>query len=113
MSRLNLNNYLNNLQDQIYSSVDRIKLKQNSSDRASFIRDTKEECGYYFHRVENYAYQLLPENISWSLQTDNKQSLSENLYATTSYQQAGDVLKEPTILIDFMFKNNREFDFKV
>ena len=113
MSRLNLNNYFNNLQDQIYSSVDRIKLKQSSSDRANFAETSTEEYRYYYNRIENYAYQLLPENISWTLQTSGSPSLSENLYATTSYQQVRDALKEPTVLIDFMFKNNREFDLKV
>ena len=34
-------------------------------------------------------------------------------YAAGSYLENSRVSRKPTVLIDFMFANNREFDFKV
>ena len=112
MNRLSLDDYINNLQQQIYSSVDRIK--QRSSFSAPLREDGESESGGRRNsRVESYAYRILPGEVSWQLRENPAPGQSANAYAAGSYRQAGDVLREPTVLIDFMFKNNREFDFKV
>ncbi len=112
MNRLYGNDYISNLQQQIYSSVDKIKQKSSGSFAASEERadEGSRENG---HRVENYAYRLLPGEVSWSLQEGAAADHGGSTYAAGSYRQAGEVLREPSVLIDFMFKNNREFDFKV
>lgn len=112
MSRLYLDDYINNLQQQIYSSVDRIK-QRSSFPAASSEPEEKESGGFYRSRVEEYAYRLLPGAVSWQLQEGAAAEQGGSAYAAGSYRQAGEVLREPTVLIDLMFKNNREFDFKV
>ncbi len=112
MSRLYVNDYLNNLQQQIYSSVVKIK-DQSSFEAPSREKENADWNRPYAEQVKGYAYRLLPEEISWQIQSGNKMETGGSAYATSSYQQAGEVLKEPTVLIDFMFKNNQEFDFKV
>lgn len=108
MSRLYINDYVNNLQQQISSSVAKIR-RQSSFARS----DQQPETSNGRAQVEGYAYQLLPGQVTWTLQEEMAAETGTERYAAASYRQAGDVLKEPTVLIDFMFKNNREFDFKV
>lgn len=108
MSRLYINDYVNNLQQQISSSVAKIRQKSSYNQPAESLVSSD-----YRARVEVYAYQLLPGQISWTLQESTTVDVGTDSYAAASYRQAGEVLKEPTVLLDFMFKNNREFDFKV
>ena len=112
MSRLYINDYINNLQQQIYSSVVKIK-DQSSFETTPKGKEDADWSRFYEGQVKNYAYQLLPEDISWKLQSNMDVEAGGNAHAAASYRQAGEVLKEPTVLIDFMFKNNQEFDFKV
>lgn len=111
MSKLYADDYLSKLHQQIYSSVDKIKRNSKSTE---FHNNEKSENEILAHRsrVEEYVYKLLPEEVSWSLQNSYPAKL-ETTYMANSYQSAKDVLQEPSILVDFMFKNNREFDFKV
>lgn len=112
MSRLYVNDYINNLQRQISYSV--VKIRQKSGTAQSLTKDSSTEEAYSGQsKVDGYAYSLLAEEISWSLQGQMSAPDENSGYASASYQYAGNVLKEPTVLIDFMFKNNREFDFKV
>ena len=112
MSRLYINDYINNLQQQIYSSVAKIK-DQSSFEAPSKGKEEADWGRFYEGQVKSYSYRLLPEEISWQLQSNTEIEASGNAYAAASYRQAGEVLQEPTVLIDFMFKNNQEFDFKV
>ncbi len=105
MAHLN-SGYVDSLHRQIYASVEKIK-NQPSSQR--FL--TESETPDLRQQVRNYAYRVLNEEISWTLQ-QTEISGSAN-YAAGSYRQAGEILRPPTVLIDLMFKNNREFDFKV
>lgn len=111
MNRLGVNNYISSLQQQIYSSVDKIKNKSAGS-FADTAADKDAENGTN-RRVESYAYRLLPGEVSWSLGAESQGENGGAAYAAGSYRQAGEVLQERTVLIDLMFKNNREFDFKV
>lgn len=111
MSKLYADDYLSKLHQQIYSSVDKIKRNSKSTEFHNSEKSENEVLPYR-SRVEEYAYKLLPEEVSWSLQNCHPAKL-ETTYMANSYQSAKDVLQEPSILVDFMFKNNREFDFKV
>ena len=111
MSRPYVGDYLSKLHQQIYTSVERIKHNSETSDFAKQDNENKDNS-LFRNRVEKYAYRLLAEDINWSLQTNNITG-QESSYITSSYQSVKDVLQEPTVLLDFMFKNNREFDFKV
>ncbi len=112
MSRLYINDYINNLQQQIYSSVAKIK-DQSSFEAPSKGKEEADWERFYEGQVKSYSYRLLPEEISWQLQSNTNVDKGSNAYAAASYKQTGNILKEPTVLIDFMFKNNQEFDFKV
>lgn len=112
MNRIGVNNYINSLQQQIDSSVDKIKQK-SAAPYSSGEEQEKEDANGFGRRIESYAYRLLPGEISWSLGAESLKMADGAAHAAGSYQQAAEVMREPTIRIDLMFKNNREFDFKV
>lgn len=110
MSSFYLRNHIQNLHQQINHSVD--KIKQHSSYSQS--SQSREEDTYLEHyRVEGQFYQLLSGDVNWSLQ-NQKDGMKNNFqYVSQSYTYAKDILKEPSVLIDYMFPNNKDFDFKV
>ncbi len=107
-----VNGSLNELQRQIYSSVERIK--KHSGDQWKGLENIPDGNAFQEKGLKSYAYKLLSSSISYQL--TNMFSADSDLYtsdyAAGSYEQASVVNKEPTILIDFVFKNNREFDIK-
>ena len=111
MSETYMGNYISSLHRQIYASVERIKRNSETPD-APITDKVDDKDTNPRSRIEEYAYKLLAEDISWSLQNDYTTS-QEISYMNNSYRSAKNVLKKPTVLIDFMFKNNQEFDFKV
>lgn len=112
MSQFYVNDYINNLQQQIYSSVAKIK-DQSSFETTSKGKEEADWSRFYEGQIRSYAYQLLPEEIIWQLQSNMAVEAGGKTHAAASYRQAEEILKKPTVLIDFMFKNNQEFDFKV
>lgn len=118
MNNLYLNDYLSSLTSQISSSVERLKTKESSSREAAPLFDSATENGTESagqNSLRNYAYTLLDSSVAYQLfdQTGGEGSVPDSSYAAGSYQFAGGVLRQPTVLIDFMFTGNREFDFKV
>lgn len=115
MSEIRLNNYLDNLHRQIDSSV--VNIKNKSADKNSQPENAvAEDTGRYnYSRVNSYAYNLLETGVSYQLAAYSSLNpqLQDSSYAAGSYQSAGSVIKEPTVLIDYMFEYNREFNFKV
>ena len=113
MNRLYLNNYLDNLHQQISTSVDKIK-RNSQKNNFSVIDEKYDDNNYHYsYRIEGQSYQLLSKELNWMMHSQSFNNNQDDSYAATSYHQADNVLREPTVLIDFMFKNNREFDFKV
>ncbi len=111
MDKLYLNDYLSQLHRQISGSVEKIKRNSGTFERQN--EPTDEDWGGGRQGVENYAYKLLDSGVSYQLLRYGTENSVNTAYAAASYGNAGQVLREPTVLIDFMFKNNREFDFKV
>ena len=111
MNKLYLNDYLANLHRQISVSVE--KIKQNSNTNRFSNNQSNSFQSFENYGLQNYAYNLLNSEVSYQLLNNNINLSSDNAYAAASYKSNGQILKEPTVLIDFMFKNNQEFDFKV
>lgn len=111
MSRLVVNDYLSSLQQQIAVSVDR--LKYQSAAAAKENRPQEDDLSYACGgRLREKAYSLLKSEVSYQMLSYAGQS-ADAAYAARSYTAAAGVDKPSTVLIDFMFANNREFDFKV
>lgn len=114
MSSFYLRNHLQSLHQQISHSVDKIKQHSSQTDFSTDLtQDTEKSFCSNHYRIEGQAYQLLSVEVNWSLQNHLNIEDNASQYASSSYIQAKNVLQEPTILIDFMFPNNKEFDFKV
>lgn len=116
MSWLYVNDYLSTLNQQISGSVDRIKYKSGrfSADNVSSSRESFENTERY-QSLNGYAYRLLETGMSYRLTALNSEQpqTADAGYAACSYMESSRVSRKPTVLIDFMFANNREFDFKV
>ena len=115
MSQLKLNNYLASLQRQIDRSVANIKNKTATNNRIGKDFNQAEEDRYPYSKIDNHTYKLLETKVSYQLSTYSSQNPqpSDSVYASESYKNAENIIKEPTILIDYMFEYNREFNFKV
>lgn len=115
MSRIRLNNYLDSLHRQIDRSVANIKDRTAAGSLQPENFDAEADNRYNYSRVNSYAYNLLETGVSYQLvaYSSLNSAASSSAYAAGSYQNAKDVLKEPTVLIDYMFEYNREFNFKV
>lgn len=116
MSQDYLNNYLNNLTQQISVSVDKLKYKSSASARAK--EDVgKEEGEALYNRasLHNYSYKLLATSSSYDINAYNsKEDANPNItHAIDSYNQVKTVNEEPKVLLDFMHKYNQNFDFRV
>ncbi len=111
MNSLSDNNYIDTLHQQISKSVDTIK--KRSSAKTETIKNVFEQplVSENF-RLNGGSYRLLSASTAYQL-VGEYDSRVETGYVTDSYRYAAEVIKEPTVLIDFMFENNREFDFKV
>ncbi len=112
MNQVRINNYIENLHRQIDGSVANIRQKksgsQNQDNSYVFFRLPEEQ-------VSSSPYKLLDTQVSYSLSDYFSQNPIQETesYAASTYQNAADVMKKPTVLIDFMFEYNREFNFKV
>ncbi|MBQ9731569.1 MAG: hypothetical protein IJV97_00575 [Alphaproteobacteria bacterium] len=114
MSSFHLRNHIQNLHQQINRSVDKIT-QRSSQQNADYDFSQSSENSFYYnnYRVEGQHYKLLSVEVNWSLHNHSANVLNTSQYASSSYTQASNVIKEPTVLIDYIFPNNKEFDFKV
>ena len=65
--------------------------------------------------LHNYAQTYLGPDAVYSLHSLHKFQTAAGLkqYADSIYETAANLNENPRILIDFMHKNNRKFDFKI
>ena len=110
MNGFRLTNYINDLNQQIYASVEQIK---HRSSKADINKNTSHDFLDSQYRVSEAPYNLLSGDVNWSLQNISYDTEKNSDYIVSNYKYASNVIKEPRIIIDLMFKNNREFDFKV
>lgn len=113
MNQLRLDDYLSGLERQISASVERLKQKNGATAGLEPESAAAEAGRYNPYSVQNYAYNLLSSGLSYQLNSSVSPQGYDAGYAAGSYLEASQVNREPTVLIDFMFEYNREFDFKV
>ena len=118
MNNLYLNDYLSALTSQISGSVERLKARESSSRQNTPAFEAGEDVRPRYdelNSLRNYAYNLLDSTVAYQMfeQAGEAAGPTDSSYAAGRYQSAGQVLRRPTVVIDFMFKGNREFDFKV
>ena len=117
------------LNRQISENAERLKQRnaqkyavyqQNSRDETESIRPKENTTPITRLRekpqtLHNYAQTYLGPDAVYSLHSLNKFQTAAGLkqYADTIYETAANLNEEPHILIDFMHKNNRKFDFKI
>lgn len=117
------------LNRQISENAERLKQRnaqkyaiyqQNSQNETESIRPKEKASPIYRLRekpksLHNYAQTYLGPDAVYSLHSLNKFQTAAGLkqYADTIYETAANLNEEPHILIDFMHKNNRKFDFKI
>lgn len=116
MSGVYLNDYFNNLTSQISASVDRLKTKQGQTAAPNpFAPETESETAGAF-QLSAQSYRLLDSKMSYQLALEDSKAqnnFSGSGYAAESYLKTSRVNQPSTVLVDFMFAGNREFDFKV
>ena len=114
MERLYLNDCLSSLHRQISASVERLK-SRGGVDSAGLLNSGSGQGEAPGEEFRTHASGLLDGSVSYELSrySSSAELRADSLYAAGSYQQAAVVDRKPTVLIDFMFEYNREFDFKV
>ena len=117
------------LSHQISENAERLKQRnakkyaiyqQNSQNETESIR-TKENTSPITRLREkpqslhNYAQTYLGPDAVYSLHSLHKFQTAAGLkqYADSIYETVANLNDEPAVLIDFMHKNNRKFDFKI
>lgn len=116
MNRLNLNDYLSGLNRQISTSVAKIKGRDEAVSGANGSSEDKEtEANTTSSQLGASRYTLLDSGVSYLLSDwgSLQPQRTDSVYASESYRFSRDVNKPSTVVIDLMFENNREFDFKV
>ena len=112
MSRSYIDSYLNELHRQIAGAAARIKQKNvKGSDNYS-----KEMLHHDFEKlfashVEIQAYDLVSSEAAYSLIGQNIPA--DNNYAAGIYSITSKIDKKSSVVEGLVFKNNKEFDFKV
>lgn len=112
MNKLVINDSLSSLQRQIAVSVGRLKAKEAQNYPAEKEDGEPQPAYYSSARLNEKAYSLLETSVSYRMFSYADTQI-DAAYAARSYNTAAGVDKPSTVLIDFMFANNREFDFKV
>ena len=118
------------LSRQISDNAERLKQRnaqkyaiyqQNSNEETEPLR-SKEDALSSIRRLRekpetlhNYAQTYLGPDAVYSLHSLNKFQTAAGLkqYADSIYGTAANLNEKPQLLIDFMHKNNRSFDFKI
>lgn len=118
------------LSHQISENAERLKQRnaqkyaiyqQNSHNEAETLRPNKEATLPIYRLREkpaslhNYAQTYLGPDAVYSLHSLNKFQTAAGIkqYADSIYEIAANLNEDAPVLIDFMHKNNRKFDFKI
>ncbi len=111
MSRPYINNYISNLQKQIADAAIKVKQKQGDVKFSDVDNVVSEDVFNRLSRVEADIYNLVESDAAFSL---TEQRLpADNGYAAETYDTVAKANNKSTVVEGLVFKNNREFDFKV
>lgn len=130
MSAINISSQaFTDLSQQISENAERLKQRnahkyaiyqQNGQDEIGILRSQKNTTTTHRLRekpasLHNYAQTYLGPDAVYSLHSLNKFQTSAGLkqYADNIYGTVANINEKPHVLIDFIHKNNRNFDFKI
>jgi hypothetical protein len=111
MSRPYINNYISSLQKQIADAAVKIKQKQGNLKFSDVNDIVSEDVFNRLSRVEADIYNLVDSDVMCTLA--EQQTLADSSYATEMYDTVAKTNNKSTVIEGLVFKNNREFDFKV
>ncbi len=111
MSRPYINNYINNLQKQIADAAIKIKQKQTSVKFSDVNNVVSEDMFTRLTRVEADICNLIDSDAVCTLA--EQRASTDNGYAAEMYDVVSKTSDKSTVIEGLVFKNNREFDFKV
>ena len=105
-----IDSQISKLTADIFKSADRInKNKEKSIDKISL--QSGDEAVF---SINNFAVSYLNgESLFNVQQIIMDETFNKSNYAYDTYQKSNELLKEDDVLIDFMHKNNRSFDYMV
>ena len=110
MSRPYVNTYITHLQRQISEAATRI-VRQKSVQRDYEGEGAQKDVLYIRSKIEPQKYELIHSENAYALIGQSLPMSSS--YASASYVTTDKILMKSTVVEGFVFKNNREFDFKV
>lgn len=111
MTKSSVNNdYINSLQKQIGSLASKI-VQKKQGEMPKFGAEVYEITLRTVSSVEDQSYNLVDAKAAYSLIGQNVPANSE--YVAETYQNNSKVDNSSTVVEGLVFKNNREFDFKV
>ena len=111
MSRPYINNYISSLQKQIADAAMKIKQKQGNVKFSDVNDVVSEDVFNRLSRVEADIYNLVDSDVMCTLA--EQQDFADSNYAADMYDAVAKSNNKSTVVEGLVFKNNREFDFKV
>ena len=109
MSKTPISNYVDSLQKQIADIA--VKIKQKHQKKTDDFGDGVFELRIKSTAVQNQAYKLVDDNMTYSFLGQNIST--DSGYVADTYNQVAKSDKKTTIIDGLEFKNNKEYDFKV
>lgn len=110
MSQPHVNSYIGNLQRQIADVASRIKQKQSAKDNASSRMVVSYEVTVR-PDVEAQPYKLIGNDVAYNML--GQAAEIDCSYATGAYGVASRINRPSSVVEGLVFKNNKQFDFKV
>ncbi len=119
MDASRINSEISRLSAEIQNSAAKIVHRRSASNEITGLPAEKEESylsNYNFRVVYLESSSLFnTQKISFEVNGQSKEEPDnfENVYSDSSYRYAYNLLNDTDVLIDFMHKNNRSFDYMV
>ena len=110
MAKTYTNVYIENLQRQITHAAQKLKQQRKAKHISDFVPEDHQPT-YVLSKVEVQQYRLMTTEASFMLL--GQYEPTDNNYAAGAYKSTDKNEHKSTVIEGLVFKNNREFDFKV
>lgn len=105
-----IDNQISKLTAEIFKSAAKINKSKENKEKLDYNNQQREAT----FSINNFAISYLHAESLFNVQQIGLDaSFNINNYAYNTYNQSHKLLKKPDVLIDFMHKNNRTFDYMV
>lgn len=109
MVKTDTNLYLKNLQKQITHIASNLRHEDKKEDKSFDVSDVFQHL-FAPNKVDTKSYSLLDSDSAYSLLKNDMQTASD--YAAKAYETSA-YDKKASVAEGLVFKNNRDFNFKV